>query len=70
MLQSFTALARGEEPPEPVGVMSLADYAPQMPAPHRMDLLVSAMQRTGAGTATKSACTAMPRASPRAKPRN
>ncbi|WP_418667902.1 radical SAM/SPASM domain-containing protein [Allofournierella sp.] len=47
MLQSFTALAQGEEPPEPVGVMSLADYAPQMPAPHRMDLLVSAMQKEG-----------------------
>lgn len=47
MLQSFTALARGEEPPEPVGVMSLADYAPQMPAPHRMDLMVSAMTKGG-----------------------
>lgn len=45
MLESFTALAAGQEPPEPVGVMSLADYAPQMPAPHRMDLMISAMQK-------------------------
>ena len=47
MLESFVALAQGQEPPEPVGVMSLADYAPQMPAPHRMDLMISAMQKDG-----------------------
>lgn len=31
-----------------VGTLSLGDYAPYMSAPHRMDLMVSAMTRDGA----------------------
>ena len=48
MLQSFIAIARGQEPPEEVQPISLGDYAPQMTAPHRMDLMVSAMTQDGA----------------------
>ena len=47
MLQSFIAIARGQEPPEEVQPISLGDYAPQMTAPHRMDLMVSAMEKEG-----------------------
>lgn len=47
MLQSFIAIARGQEPPEEVAPLSLGDYAPQMTAPHRMDLMISAMEKDG-----------------------
>ena len=47
MLQSFIAIARGQQPPEEVQPISLEDYAPQMTAPHRMDLMVSAMEKEG-----------------------
>lgn len=36
-------VAGGKEPSSPIGAMSLREYAPNMAAPHRMDLLVSAM---------------------------
>lgn len=48
MLGALEALARGEEPGEEVGLISLGDYAPYMAAPHRMDLMVSAMAKGGA----------------------
>lgn len=47
MLDALIAIARGEEPPVPVGALSLGEYAPQMTAPHRMDLMVSAMTKGG-----------------------
>ena len=48
MLTSLVAIARGEEPEAEVGVLSLVDYAPRMAAPHRMDLMLSAMRKDGA----------------------
>ena len=48
MLTSLIAVARGEEPLAEVGTLSLGEYAEKMSAPHRMDLMVSAMTRDGA----------------------
>jgi MoaA/NifB/PqqE/SkfB family radical SAM enzyme len=48
LLTSLLAIARGEEPPVEVGALRLGDYADRMSAPHRMDLMVSAMTRNGA----------------------
>ncbi len=47
MLRSLVAIARGEEPEAEVGILSLGEYADKMSAPHRMDLMVSAMTREG-----------------------
>ena len=47
MLTSLVAIARGEEPEAEVGVLSLGDYAAEMTAPHRMDLMLSAMRKDG-----------------------
>lgn len=48
MLDSLLAMARGEEPEAEVALLSLGEYAPYMTAPHRMDLMVSAMTQNGA----------------------
>ena len=48
MLTSLVAIARGQEPAVEVGALSLGDYAAEMTAPHRMDLMLSAMRRSGA----------------------
>ena len=40
--------ARGQEPEAEVAPLTLGEYAPEMTAPHRMDLMVSAMTRGGA----------------------
>ena len=48
MLRSIVAIARGQEPPAEVGALSLGEYAGRMSAPHRMDLMISAMTREGA----------------------
>ena len=48
LMESLIAIARGQEPPVEVGILSLGDYAPYMSAPHRMDLMVSAMTQDGA----------------------
>ena len=48
MLTSLIAIAQGREPEAEVGLLSLSDYAPEMTAPHRMDLMVSAMEKDGA----------------------
>ena len=48
LMESLIAIARGQEPPVEVGTLSLGDYAPYMSAPHRMDLMVSAMTQNGA----------------------
>ena len=47
MLTSLVAIAQGREPEAEVGLHSLSDYAPEMTAPHRMDLMVSAMEKDG-----------------------
>lgn len=47
MLTSLVAIAQGCEPEAEVGLLSLSDYAPEMTAPHRMDLMVSAMEKDG-----------------------
>ncbi len=47
MLESLLAIARGEEPETEVALLSLGEYAPYMTAPHRMDLMVSAMTKNG-----------------------
>lgn len=47
MLTSLVAIARGQEPAVEVGALSLGDYAAEMTAPHRMDLMLSAMRRSG-----------------------
>ena len=48
MLRSLVAIAQGREPDVAVGALTLGEYADKMSAPHRMDLLVSAMTRGGA----------------------
>ncbi len=47
ILSVITDVAAGREPSLPIGEMSLRQYAPYMSAPHRMDLLVSAMTLDG-----------------------
>lgn len=47
MLTSMIAVARGEEPDAEVAALTLGEYADKMSAPHRMDLMVSAMTRNG-----------------------
>lgn len=47
MLRSLTQIAYGEQPDEPVGYMTMGEYAPYMRAPHRMDIMVSAMTKDG-----------------------
>lgn len=48
MLTSLVAIARGREPEAEVALLTLGEYAPEMTAPHRMDLMVSAMEKEGA----------------------
>ena len=48
LLDCLLAIAQGKTPPVSVQPLRLADYAPRMAAPHRMDLMVSAMTKDGA----------------------
>lgn len=48
MLRSLVAIAQGREPDVAVGALTLGEYADKMSAPHRMDLMLSAMTRGGA----------------------
>lgn len=47
IMNTFRQIAYGEEPDEDIGYMNLGQYAPFMRAPHRMDLMVSAMEKNG-----------------------
>ena len=47
IMKTFTQVARGEAVDEPIDYIPLGDYAPYMRAPHRMDLMVSAMTANG-----------------------
>lgn len=48
MLDTLIAVARGKEPPLHIQPISLAQYAPHMAAPHRMDLMISTMVKDNA----------------------
>lgn len=47
IMKTFKQIACGEIPEENVGYMNIGQYAPNMRAPHRMDLMVSAMTKDG-----------------------
>lgn len=47
IMNTFKQVAYGETPDEEIGFMSLSEYAQYMRAPHRMDLMVSAMTKNG-----------------------
>lgn len=47
IMTTFSQVAYGECPDEDIDYMSIGEYAPYMRAPHRMDLLVSAMVKNG-----------------------
>lgn len=47
LLNSVMDIARGREPEVEVELLTLGEYAPHMTAPHRMDLMVSAMTKNG-----------------------
>ena len=47
IMETFRQVARGEEPSTPVEYLTMGEYAPRMRAPHRMDLMVSAMTVAG-----------------------
>ena len=47
MMETFRQVAYGEPCDTPIGYLTLGEYAPKMRAPHRMDLLVSAMSVGG-----------------------
>ena len=48
IMNSLSRIARGQIPDEAIGYTELRDYAQYMKAPHRMDLMVSAMTKDGA----------------------
>ena len=47
IMNTFRNVAYGKPVEEDIGYISIGDYAPYMKAPHRMDLMVSAMTREG-----------------------
>ena len=47
MMDTFKRVAYREPLEEQIGYMRIGDYAPYMRAPHRMDLMVSAMEKDG-----------------------
>ncbi len=47
IMNTFRQIAYGEKPDEEIEYISLGEYAENMRAPHRMDLLVSAMTKDG-----------------------
>ncbi|MBQ9543784.1 MAG: radical SAM protein [Clostridia bacterium] len=47
IMNTFSQIARGETPDEGIGYMTIGEYAERMRAPHRMDLMVSAMTKDG-----------------------
>ena len=47
MLDSLIDIARGRQPEAEVELLTLGEYAAHMTAPHRMDLMVSAMTKNG-----------------------
>ncbi len=47
MVTTFEQIARGKEPNVDIGYMSLSEYGKFMKAPHRMDLMISPMEKEG-----------------------
>lgn len=47
IMHTFTQVAYGEETDIPIDYMNIGEYAEFMRAPHRMDLLVSSMMKSG-----------------------
>ncbi len=47
IMKTFTQVAAGEEVTEKIGYMNIGEYADNMKAPHRMDIMVSAMTKEG-----------------------
>lgn len=47
IIRTLEDVAGGREPQERIGALSLGDYAKFMTAPHRMDLMISSLQRDG-----------------------
>ena len=47
IMDAFRAIAYRQPVTEEMGYMSIGEYAPYMRAPHRMDLMISAMTRDG-----------------------
>lgn len=47
IISIFEDVIHGKVPQEEIGMMSLGEYAPYMRAPHRMDLMISAMCKNG-----------------------
>lgn len=47
MMNAFTMVARNEQPVEGIGYMNIGEYSHYMKAPHRMDVMVSAMTKNG-----------------------
>lgn len=47
MMETFKQVAYGEEVTEDIGYMNIGQYAEFMKAPHRMDVMVSAMEKNG-----------------------
>ena len=47
MIRALIDVAYGRQPETEIGYLSLGEYAPKMTAPHRIDLMVSAMTKDG-----------------------
>ena len=47
MIDTFEDVVQGKVPQHAIGTLSLGEYASYMRAPHRMDLMVSAMEKDG-----------------------
>lgn len=47
IISTFCDVAYGREPKEEIGYMTIGEYAPNMKAPHRMDLMISSMTKNG-----------------------
>ncbi len=47
IMKSFQQIALGELPDEEIGYVNIGEYADAMRAPHRMDIMVSAMTKNG-----------------------
>ena len=47
IMETFKQVAYGEEVTTDIGYLNIGDYADNMKAPHRMDIMVSAMEKNG-----------------------
>ncbi len=47
IIEVLESISRGEEPKYEIGYLTLSEYAKDMRAPHRMDLMISSMEKKG-----------------------